>query len=165
MPSQQFQPGYGPHHQRVSANTGVSSPLGSHMNNSMGSHMSSNSMMNMPNNMPSVNSMNNSMGFNGPMGMNKNAVGMMGMGGQPHPSMYSGSNPSMGNQARSRAAPYPNPQQHMAQKRPGQYGMMCQQYGPGMQSYSPNPQQSYNSGQVSFTNLSENYYCAIKFLY
>ncbi|XP_035210734.1 zinc finger MIZ domain-containing protein 2-like isoform X2 [Stegodyphus dumicola] len=142
--SQQFQPGYSSHHQRVSSNTGVSSPLGSHMNSPMGSHMGSNAMMNMPNNIPSVNPMNNGMGINGPMGMNK---GAMGLSGQPHPSMYSGNNPAMAPQGRTRASPYPNPQQHMAQKRPGQYGMMSQQYGPGMQSYSPNPQQNYNSGQ------------------
>lgn len=142
MQGQQFQPGYNSHHQRgVSSNTGVSSPLGTHMNNPMGSHMGpNNGMMNMPNNM------NNGMGMNGPpMGMNKSA---MGMGGQMHPSMYSGNNPGIAPQGRTRASPYPNPQQHMAQKRPGQYNMMSQQYGPGMQSYGSNPPQNYNSGQV-----------------
>ncbi|KAG8200562.1 hypothetical protein JTE90_000635 [Oedothorax gibbosus] len=131
MPGQQFQPGgYNSHHQR--ANTGVSSPLGPHMNNPMGNHM--------PMNMP-----NNGMGMNGPpMGMTK----AMGMGGQMHPSMYSGSNPGLAPQGRTRASPYPNPQQHMAQKRPGQYNMMSPQYGgPGMQSYGNNPPPNYNSGQ------------------
>ncbi|CAL1271440.1 unnamed protein product [Larinioides sclopetarius] len=144
MPNQQFQQGYNSHHQRVSSNTGVSSPLGTHMNNPMGSHMPGNGMMNMPNNMSSVNPMNNGMGMNGPMGMNKTA---MGMGGQLHPSMYSGNNPGIASQGRTRASPYPCPQQHMAQKRPGQYNMMSQQYGPGMQSYGSNPPQNYNPGQ------------------
>ncbi|KAF8782987.1 Zinc finger MIZ domain-containing protein 1 [Argiope bruennichi] len=144
MPNQQFQQSYNSHHQRVSSNTGVSSPLGTHMNNPMSSHMPGNGMMNMPNNMSSVNPMNNGMGMNGPMGMNKTA---MGMGGQLHPSMYSGNNPGIASQGRTRASPYPCPQQHMAQKRPGQYNMMSQQYGPGMQSYGSNPPQNYNPGQ------------------
>ncbi|XP_015920407.1 zinc finger MIZ domain-containing protein 1 isoform X3 [Parasteatoda tepidariorum] len=143
IPGQQFQPGYNSHHSRVSSNTDVSSPLGTHMNNPMNSHMGNSALMNMPNNMPSVNSMNSGMGMNGPMGMNKS----IGMGGQPHPSMYSGNNPGMAPQSRSRASPYPNPQQHMAQKRPNHYNMMSQHYGPGMHPYNSNPPQNYNSGQ------------------
>lgn len=149
MPAQQFQPGYAAHHQRLASNTGVSSPLGGHMPNNMNSHMNNNAMMNMANMPSGVNSMSNPMNFNGPMSINKNPMGMMSMGNQPHATMYPGNNPVMGSQTRTRAAPYPNPGQHVAQKRSNQFGMMCQQqYGPNIPGYSPNPQQAYNAGQV-----------------
>lgn len=157
-PPYQAGPGYGPGMQRMptnpqmnngmSANMGNPMAMNSNSMNSMGSHMN-NTMMNnnmMPNSV-------SPMSLNGPMGMNSNVMNksMPGVGGgvqPPHAPMYGSSSPGMMSQTRNRVAPYPTPQQHMAQKRPTQYNPMVQQYGPGMQHYGAGAQHGFNASQV-----------------
>lgn len=136
-----YQTGY---HQRM--------PTNQPMNNGMSPNMGMNPINNMTNHMN-----NTMMGMqpmnNGPMGMSPGPMGKS-MGG-----MYGNSSPGMMQQqgTRGRVAPYPNPQQHMAQKRP-QYNPMAQQYGgPGMQQHYGNPsgQQHFNTNQVSWLLVSE----------
>lgn len=143
-----YQGGYGPTPQRMpnpQMNNGMSANMGNPMANSMnsmGSHMNSNMM---------PNSSMSPMSMNGPMGMNSNVMNktMPGVGGAvqpPHAPMYGSSSPGMTH--RNRVAPYPTPQQHMAQKRPTQYNPMVQQYGPGMQHYGGATQHGFNAAQV-----------------